>query len=585
MTLPGEPMADDWTYDARDSRRERRSTALRLLMATVVLGGGYAGLCTWSSQHVPATVSVGGIQVGGMTPDAARAAIATGSRTLLSTPIALSVPGRDEPVQVVPRDAGLAVDADRSLDGLTGLTLDPRVLWDRLTGEVRAPLLTSTDDELLSAYVDRLAPGVAVAPVEGRVTFPGGSVAVDMPVPGRTLDVAATKLALRRAFPDSTQATAVMRVVPPLVSADGVEKVAAEFGSTAMSGPLTLVAGTARARLDPSEFAPSVSVVADGSGQLTPRFDERALARLVAGKLKVPTRAASSARWEFEAGNGKPRLIPSVDGLTVDEDALAKRAISAISSADRTVDASPAVARPPFTTEDAQKAGINELVVDFRSPFPTNDATRTNNLVVAARRLNGTYVPPGGTFSLNAILGERTEDKGYADGTVIIDGRLTRGTGGGISQVSTVVYNLAYFAGVDFLEFSPHAFFIPRYPEGREATVYWPTIDNKWKNDTPYGMLLQTWVEGGNVHGRVWSTRTWDIASVKGPRRNVVPPKTIRDDSLKCYPQQANPGFDVTVTRQWRRPGSTALVRSEPVTTHYGPEDHIICTNPGAVPP
>ena len=98
-------------------------------------------------------------------------------------------------------------------------------------------------------------------------------------------------------------------------------------------------------------------------------------------------------------------------------------------------------------------------------------------------------------------------------------------------------------------------------------------------------MLLQTWVEGGFVHGRVWSTKTWDITSVKGPRRNVVPPKTIRTDSLKCYPQQPNPGFDVTVTREWRRPGSSALVRSEPVSTHYVPEDHIICTNPAATPP
>ncbi|GAA2493086.1 VanW family protein [Terrabacter carboxydivorans] len=575
-------MADDW-YD--DTRRERRSTALRLLVAAIVLGGGYTGLCLWSSEHVPASVSVGGIQVGGMTPTSARAAIEAGSRTLLATPISLSVPGRDEPVPVVPREAGLAVDADRSLDGLTGLTLDPRVVWDRLTGSVRAPLLTSVDDDALTAYVGRIAPTVAVAPVEGRVTFPGGSVAVDMPVPGHELDVAGTKLALRRAFPDSTQATAVVRETPPLVSADAVEAMASDFGSTAMSEPLTLVSGTTRARLDPSEFAPTVSVVADASGTLTPRFDETALARLVASKVKVTTRAASSARWEFEADNGKPRLVPSVDGLTVDENALAARAVTAISGADRTVDVSPAKASPPFTTEDAQKAGVNELVADFSSPFPTNDPTRTNNLVVAAKHLNGTYVPPGGTFSLNAILGERTEDKGYADGTVIIDGRLTRGTGGGISQVSTVVYNLAYFSGVDFLQFSPHAFYIPRYPEGREATVYWPTIDNKWKNDTPYGMLLQTWVEGGNVHGRVWSTKTWDVTSVKGPRRNIVPPRTIRNDTLKCYPQQPNPGFDVTVTRQWRRPGSTDLVRSEPVTTHYVPEDHIICTNPRATPP
>ena len=84
-------MADDW-YD--DTRRERRSTVLRLLVAAVVLGGGYAGLCVWSSQHVPATVSVGGIQVGGMTPESAGQP-SPGLAVAGRTPIALDVPGRD----------------------------------------------------------------------------------------------------------------------------------------------------------------------------------------------------------------------------------------------------------------------------------------------------------------------------------------------------------------------------------------------------------------------------------------------------------------------------------------------------------
>ncbi|MGO4596574.1 VanW family protein [Terrabacter sp. 2RAF25] len=578
-------MSDDPYVPNRDHGRDRRSTTLRLLVAVVVLGGGYAGLCTWSAEHVPASVSVGDIQVGGMTPEAARAAIDKGSRSLLATPIALTVPGRADPVEVVPSEAGLSVDADRSLDGLTGFTLDPRRVWDKLTGSVEAPLLTSGDDDRLTAYLEKLAPSVAVTPVEGRVTFPGGTVAVDLPVPGRTLDIAATKLALRKAFPDATEATAAVRDTDPQVSSETVQQVADQFGSTAMSGPLTLVSGTTRAVLAPAEYASMVSVVSDGAGGLKPAFDQTALTRLVATKVRATTRAASSARWVFEAGNGKPRLVPSVDGLAVDEDAIGKRVVAAISGTNRTVDVSATVARPPFTTQDAQKAGVTTVVVDFKSPFPTNDPTRTNNLVVATKRINGTYVPPGGTFSLNGILGERTTDKGYADGTVIINGRLTRGTGGGISQVSTVIYNMAYFAGADIQEFTAHAFFIPRYPEGREATVYWPTVDNRWKNDTSYGMLLQTWVEGGFVHGRIWSTKTWDIKSVKGPRRNIVPAKTIRTNSLKCYPQQPNPGFDVTVTRQWFRHATTTLVKSESVRTHYVPEDHIVCTNPAATPP
>ncbi len=78
--------------------------------------------------------------------------------------------------------------------------------------------------------------------------------------------MAATKLALRRAFPDSTQATAVVRETPPRVSGEMVEQVASEFGSTAMSGPLTLVSGAKRAQLAPTEYAPFVSVVPDDVG-------------------------------------------------------------------------------------------------------------------------------------------------------------------------------------------------------------------------------------------------------------------------------------------------------------------------------
>ncbi len=566
-------------------RRETRATAVRLLVATVVLGGAYAGLSIWASDHVPASVSVGGIHVGGMTPERATAAIERGAQEVLTRPIALSVPGRPEPVSVVPAQAGLQVDAARSLDGLTGFTLDPRTIWSKLTGSVQLPLLTNADDDRLTAYVDAIAPTVEQPPSEGQVTFPDGRVTVAVPRAGRTLDVAGTKLALRRAFPDFATAVAAVRDTAPKVSSEAVEQFADSTGAAIVSGPIALVAGTTRVQVPPSDFVPFVTVGPDGSGGLRATFDEPGLARLVASKVTVPTKGATNARWTFGPNNGPPTLVPSVDGAAVDQDAVAKAAVAAITGTNRTVTVAAVAAKPPFSTDDGIKAGVTTKVVEFSSAFPTNDPSRTNNLVVATQRINGTYVPPGGTFSLNAILGERTEDKGYADGTVIINGRLTRGTGGGVSQVSTVVYNLAYFAGVQILEFRPHAFFIPRYPEGREATVHWPTIDNKWKNDTPYGMLLQTWVDQGQVHGRVWSTKVWDVKSVKGPRSNVKPPKTIRSDSLSCYPQQPNPGFDVTVTRQWYRPGSPTLVKSEDVTTHYVPEDEIVCTNPRATPP
>jgi vancomycin resistance protein YoaR len=566
------------------SRTDRRNTAIRFVVSLLVLVGAYVGLCVWASEHVPASAMVGDIRIGGMTSEEARAAVEKGAAGMLSTPIVVSVPGQSGTFPVEPGKVGFAVDVERSLEGLAGFTLNPVTVWEKLTGDVQAPLVTKVDDDALTAFLDKTATIMAAPATEGGVSFPDGKVSVTLPQPGQTLDIAGTKLALRRAFPGTTTATAAVHPVEPEITAEQYQQVADDFGQRAMSGPVEIVADGATTKLNPSEFAPVISVVKDGTAGLTPRFDEEKLTEILADKVKVKTNKAKDARWTFEPGNGRPKLIPSVDGTAVDEKALTKHVIDAITSDERKVTVKTTVTKPKFTTEDAKAAGVKELVVDFRSPFPPGDPTRTNNLVVAARTINGTYLAPGDTFSLNGVLGERTKAKGYGDGTVIINGRLTRGTGGGISQVSTTIYNMAYFAGADIIEATPHAFFIPRYPEGREATVYWPTVDNKWRNDTDHGMLLQTWVDGGYVHGRVWSTKTWDVKSIKGPRRNVVPPKTIRNDSLKCYPQEANPGFDVTVTRQWYRPGSSTLVKSEAFHTHYIPEDRIICTNPKARP-
>jgi vancomycin resistance protein YoaR len=148
-----------------------------------------------------------------------------------------------------------------------------------------------------------------------------------------------------------------------------------------------------------------------------------------------------------------------------------------------------------------------------------------------------------------------------------------------VSQVSTVVYNLAWFSGATLVEHTAHAFYISRYPEGREATVYWPGIDNRFTNSTPHGMLIQMWVADSQVHGRIWSTKTYDVDAVKGPRTNLRPGETITDDSVGCVSQpDMVPGFDVTVTRVIKQDG--AEVKREEYTTRYRPEDRVVCTNP-----
>ncbi len=232
------------------------------------------------------------------------------------------------------------------------------------------------------------------------------------------------------------------------------------------------------------------------------------------------------------------------------------------------------VAEPEVTTADAEALGVDEIVSEFATTH-TDNAGRTENLRIAAAAVSGTLLLPGETFSLNETLGRRTAAKGYNEAGVIVGGRLTEALGGGVSQMSTTLFNAMFFAGLEDVVHQPHSFYISRYPEGREATLNFGSIDLKFRNDSPHGVLIDAFVSDGQVHARMWSTRVWDIQAGKSERRNIRQPETITDTSEDCNPQSPTEGFDVTVTRTFVRDGATQ--RTEEFDTRYNPADRIIC--------
>ena len=131
---------------------------------------------------------------------------------------------------------------------------------------------------------------------------------------------------------------------------------------------------------------------------------------------------------------------PAVPGQALKTEDLVAPILAAWQSTTRTADVPVVATQPELTTEQARATLPKGLISSFTTHFPDNPV-RTNNLRVAAARLNGTYVPKGGTLSLNALLGQRTPEKGYQKAQVIYDGRLTYDYGGGISQVSTTLFN------------------------------------------------------------------------------------------------------------------------------------------------
>ena len=197
---------------------------------------------------------------------------------------------------------------------------------------------------------------------------------------------------------------------------------------------------------------------------------------------------------------------------------------------------------------------------------------------------------PGETFSLNDIVGERTVENGFTKGYIINDGILVQDLGGGVSQMATTLFNAMFFAGLEDVEHKPHSFYIDRYPIGREATVAWGSVDLRFRNDTPYGVLIDTNVvpstptSSGQVTVTMYSTKYWDITTTTGERYNLTKHKTRRIDSLKCHANEGFGGFDIDVVRYFTPVNGNDETRDDEVFhTTYIPSDTVICTNPDAV--
>ncbi len=558
-------------------QRDRGAVLVRLLVALVVIAGAYLGMAWFLGRHVPSNTSVAGVPIGGMSPADAQATLKRALGESASRPVRVLAGG--ETVEVDPSAAGLSLDLDATLQGLSGFSAKPADVWNHLTGGQEEPLRTTVDRSRLESALTAVASRVDKTPVEGSVTFPGGRTTVVTPVVGRRLDVARSADSVVRAWPATKPVAATVETVPPAVPAAEVARVAKEFATPAMSGPVKVSAGGRTFALAPATYAPALSVAASSSGTLTPVVDDAVV-------LRVVRAAAVRAGVEKEArdarivlAGSRAQVVPSVTGVSIDPASLKASFLPALTSASRTAVVRTTVTQPQLSTAQATKVAPKEVIGTFTTYLPFNPP-RTENITIAARTLNGTYIAPGKQFSLNAVLGPRTAGKGYNEAPVIMNGRLTKDYGGGISQLSTTTFNAAFFAGVRIEEYHPHSFYISRYPEGREATISWPDVDQKWTNDTGNGILVQAGVSGNAVTVTLHGTKVWDVEAVKGPRRNVVQPKRIVDDRASCVAQTPTPGFDVTVTRIFTRNG--AEVKRSTFSTHYIPEDDVVCTHPQA---
>jgi len=281
-------------------------------------------------------------------------------------------------------------------------------------------------------------------------------------------------------------------------------------------------------------------------------------------------------------GGGIVEVAPHRNGVSIDVDktsaAIRRAAFSPTARTARVVIGS---AQPELTTSEARAMGITRVLSGYTTAY-SGTADRIHNLQLAVRLIDGALVPPGGTFSLNDRVGERTVERGFRVAPVIVGGEYEEDVGGGVSQIATTVFNAAWEAGLKIVERNPHSLYISRYQLGRDATVNYPDLDLKFLNDTPRWLRVFGWsgstgitiAIAGAPTGRRVVSEAGEL-TVTGP----VPIKRVPDPTLligeKAIEESGTQPTAVTVTRTVYRPDGTVLY-DETWRTAYRGEKRVV---------
>jgi len=183
--------------------------------------------------------------------------------------------------------------------------------------------------------------------------------------------------------------------------------------------------------------------------------------------------------------------------------------------------------KPEVKVTDFGMDAFPDLLGTYTTKY-VNNPNRTINLQLAAAKMNGTVIVPGGTFSFNSVVGPRTASRGYKAAAIYSEGTVVEDVGGGICQVVTTLYNAAIQANMNITERRNHSFMPTYIGPGYDATVAYGSQDFKFKNTRDYPIKIIASVEGGYCKVFIYGLKTeneYDI-SIETNIIKTMPKKT-----------------------------------------------------------
>ncbi len=220
----------------------------------------------------------------------------------------------------------------------------------------------------------------------------------------------------------------------------------------------------------------------------------------VAPKIEKP---AVDAVFTFNQNTGpdlKGRVVafrPSENGLILDREKIYQELILNVkNSRSSSIPLYSRVTLPTIETSTADHMGIKNFLGRGESYFYDSIPGRVYNIKLGTEKITGSLVAPDETFSFATSIGTVSAVFGFQKAYAIIKGKTVLDDGGGVCQVSTTLYRAVLNAGLPVIARTAHAYRVGFYEQGGfkpglDATVYPPSPDFKFKNDTGHWLLIQ----------------------------------------------------------------------------------------------
>lgn len=561
-------------------------------------------------------VSVAGVDLSGLTRD--EAALKLNQK--LSYPLTGKILFRDgEKVWVAsPAELGMVFDPSSSAGTAYQLGRSGG-LFGALSGQTSAlghgvdvPPVILFDQRVAYQYLSQIAAQVNQPVTEASLHLEGANVVASPGQVGRELKVDATLIYLGaqlQTFADGQVSLVIQEVQPQILDVSAQ----AETARQVLSQPLTL---TVPNSTDAGPYVYDTPILAGLLGVQRAQNGNQTEVRVVLNSeglrsLLKPVktevdRPASNAKFIFNDDTKQLDLMEdSKTGRVMDLDASIAAINDALLRGEHTVPLVIVEDQPKVSgSSTGQELGITELIASETSYFYGSSVERIQNIQAAAERFHGVMVAPGEIFSMGEAMGDVSLENGFAEALIIYGGRTIKGVGGGVCQVSTTLFRTVFNAGFPVVERYSHAYRVSYYEmtasgavdnrlAGLDATVYFPLVDFKFKNDSPYWILMETYV---NVSAR---SLTWKFYSTSDGRTvswdttgpvNVVPAPPplfeenpeLKKNEMEQVDYAAN-GADVTVTRTVYQNG--AVLFQDQFITHYEPWQAICQYGPDSKKP